>query len=359
MIFSEFVKKCKTGYPASIPQIVAHIQKYLFDNPILSETDIDEKIQESITESLVNETVEKTLEYIEENPDTLPQMEGATALADGASGLVPKPVIGDEDKFLSGDGKFKAVQSPIIIDDSLSSTSENPVQNKVIKQALDNIPVITVDNSLSSSSENPVQNKVIKQALDNIPVITVDSSLSSSSENPVQNKVIKQALDNIPVITVDNSLSSSSENPVQNKVIKQALDNIPVITVDSSLSSSSENPVQNKVIKQALENKWSSIDLLIDSTALPSAGGWSDGSSSWPSPAPIGSSGTCYKATLTTDANNNTIVCAEGDDFVVSDYTQSVCPAPLYVYVDDGEIIVATSKKPLGNVQIKGLVLHQ
>ena len=272
MIFSEFVKKCKTGYPASIPQIVAHIQKYLFDNPILSETDIDEKIQESITESLVNETVEKTLEYIEENPDTLPQMEGATALADGASGLVPKPVIGDEDKFLSGDGKFKAVQSPIIIDDSLSSTSENPVQNKVIKQALDNIPVITVD---------------------------------------------------------------------------------------SSLSSSSENPVQNKVIKQALENKWSSIDLLIDSTALPSAGGWSDGSSSWPSPAPIGSSGTCYKATLTTDANNNTIVCAEGDDFVVSDYTQSVCPAPLYVYVDDGEIIVATSKKPLGNVQIKGLVLHQ
>ncbi len=33
-------------------------------------------------------------------------MEGATVSADGASGLVPKPEAGDQDKFLKGDGTW-------------------------------------------------------------------------------------------------------------------------------------------------------------------------------------------------------------------------------------------------------------
>lgn len=34
--------------------------------------------------------------------------DGATASADGASGLVPKPLAGDQDKFLKGDGTWAA-----------------------------------------------------------------------------------------------------------------------------------------------------------------------------------------------------------------------------------------------------------
>lgn len=53
--------------------------------------------------------------------------------------------------------------------------------------------------------------------------LTVDSALSDSSENPVQNKVIKSALDGkadlSDIVPVDDALLPGSENPVQNKVI--------------------------------------------------------------------------------------------------------------------------------------------
>lgn len=53
----------------------------------------------------------------------------------------------------------------------------------------------------------------------------VDSALSNSSENPVQNKVVKGALDlKVNTSDIDASMSASSENPVQNKVIKAYVD---------------------------------------------------------------------------------------------------------------------------------------
>lgn len=78
-------------------------------------------------------------------------------------------------------------------------------------------PNVKVDPELSSSSESPVQNKVITAALDKkqdklhlgsylefgadgrlnatVPPVSVDSMLSYSSVNPVQNKVVAEALD--------------------------------------------------------------------------------------------------------------------------------------------------------------------
>lgn len=53
--------------------------------------------------------------------------------------------------------------------------------------------------------------------------ITVDSAMSDTSTNPVQNKVVKAAID-AKTIAVDSELSDTSTNPVQNKVVKAALD---------------------------------------------------------------------------------------------------------------------------------------
>ena len=234
------------------------------------------------------------------------------------------------------DSLIDSIDVNVDVDDALSSASTNPVQNKVITAKIDElaqtiednelttagalnylnerigdmytkdevdslIDGIEVDSELSSASTNPVQNKVISQALDDIvneilddeyvvaksltdlddrvsentsrlsntytkdevdgmiDNIEVDDSLSEFSENPVQNKVIKQALDNIIAgqITVDDTLLSSSTNPVQNAVITQAINNIIAgqIYVDDELSSSSTNPVQNKVITSALTDK--------------------------------------------------------------------------------------------------------
>lgn len=65
----------------------------------------------------------------------------------------------------------------------------------------------TVDSKMSDTSENPVQNKVIKKYVDeHAPSITVDSVMSDSSANPVQNKVVKAYVDakKVPMIGIEN-----------------------------------------------------------------------------------------------------------------------------------------------------------
>lgn len=64
-----------------------------------------------------------------------------------------------------------------------------------------------VDSEMSDTSENPVQNKVIKKYVDeHAPSITVDSAMSDSSANPVQNKVVKAYVDakKVPTIGIEN-----------------------------------------------------------------------------------------------------------------------------------------------------------
>lgn len=63
-------------------------------------------------------------------------MKGATASANGASGLVPAPTKGNEGKYLKGDGTW-GTPAKTIVDDTLSDTSTNPVQNKIVKGEID------------------------------------------------------------------------------------------------------------------------------------------------------------------------------------------------------------------------------
>ena len=199
----------------------------------------------------------------------------------------------------------------IIIDNALSSSSTNPVQNKVVKSALDS--KITMPSNGSVGQVLKKTSNGVEWSDDLIGNNIVDSSLSTTSENPVQNKVITNILNEkltIPsggnvgqvikktfngyewaddnkgsgeggAIDVDSSLSDISENPVQNKVIKFELDkkitapengSVGQILsktsdgyawinttsgsiLDTELSSTSENAVQNKIIYEALREK--------------------------------------------------------------------------------------------------------
>lgn len=76
----------------------------------------------------------------------------------------------------------------------------------------------------------------------------VDSALSESSVNPVQNKVVKSALDEKVTNVPGKGLSTEDFT----SVLKDKLDNIESgankTIVDAALNVSSENPVQNKVV---------------------------------------------------------------------------------------------------------------
>ena len=219
---------------------------------------------------------------------------------------------------ITADGTLSAVAEQMTVDSTLSTTSTNPVQNKVITAAInDKQDVLTagagitinnntitatgtsvlIDSTLSTTSTNPVQNKVITAAINNLQsdkqdVLTagagitisgntitatgtsvlIDSTMSTTSVNPVQNKVITSALENRTVATFTNITEATSADVTNLKVntltsaeyatitpsdteLYFITDANSSITIDTSLSTTSTNPVENRVITQALNGK--------------------------------------------------------------------------------------------------------
>ena len=149
------------------------------------------------------------------------------------------------------------VKTPTDTDTNASATVEY-VKNKVSEVAASG--GVDVDNALSATSTNPVQNKVVKAALDK----KAGTAVATTSANGLMSKADKTKLDDIEMgankTTIDSAMSGSSVNPVQNKIIKQYVDDKVAsagsnITVDATLNATSTNPVQNKVVKSALDGK--------------------------------------------------------------------------------------------------------
>lgn len=197
----------------------------------------------------------------------------------------------------------------ITVDTAMSTTSTNPVQNKVVNAELNkkqatlvsgtniktinntsilgsgniSIPTVTVDSEMSDTSTNPVQNKVVKAEIDSKALNVTDTgsgnlSISSLGYSPVTtNSVYISDFTDTDTASVNGSgndvstQSTGSDSPStrataaagSNVTLKSIYFNdlgvtykIPdAVTVDTALSSSSTNPVQNKVINTALAGK--------------------------------------------------------------------------------------------------------
>ena len=184
-------------------------------------------------------------------------------------------------RFKVGDGKKTYNQLPFqdqktrdlipSVDSSLSSTSTNPVQNKIIKSELDK----KAERDVVNTTTNGLMSVADKKKLDGIAAgankITVDTSLSSTSTNPVQNKIINSALSG----KAGTSVATTDANGLMSAADKKKLDGIAAgankITVDTSLSSTSTNPVQNKIINSALSGKAGTSVATTDANGLMSA----------------------------------------------------------------------------------------
>lgn len=114
--------------------------------------------------------------------------------------------------------KLEAIQEEAtknIIDTSLSTTSTNAVQNKAVTTALNskanNLLANNSRDGLMSQGDYSKLSQIENQATKTI----IDTSLSDSSTNPVQNKVINTALntkaDKNTIATVNNNGLMSSE----------------------------------------------------------------------------------------------------------------------------------------------------
>ena len=102
-----------------------------------------------------------------------------------------------------------------------------------------------------------------KSKLDNIApnatAVTVDSALSSTSTNPVQNKVINSALGDKVDKVSGKGLSTNDFTTAEKEKLAGITAGATKVTVDSALSGTSTNPVQNKVINTALAGKVGSV----------------------------------------------------------------------------------------------------
>lgn len=131
-----------------------------------------------------------------------------------------------------------------------------------------------VSATTATQSASGLMSAADKKKLDGIATgateIKVDTSISSTSTNPVQNKVIKTELDKkagtAVATTSANGLMSVADKTKLNGIAKEANKTI----VDTTLSNTSTNPVQNKVVKAALDNKAdkTALDAKADKTAL-------------------------------------------------------------------------------------------
>lgn len=260
------------------------------------DVDVDDTLSPVSTAAIMNKTVTAAL-------NTKAGTAVATTSANGLMSAADKVKLDGVE-----DGATKT-----IVDDAMSDTSTNPVQNKVVMEYIDSrgtLPPVSVkndtmliqvvdgayalrtkesvfpiDDALDTESKNTVENGIIARSLEILHEETqpatsnraglmsasdyiklsniesgatktiVDATLDATSTNPVQNKTVKTALDG----KASTAEATTGAAGLMSAADKAKLDGVEAgankTTVDAALDAASENPVQNKAVKAALDGK--------------------------------------------------------------------------------------------------------
>lgn len=257
----------------------------------------------------VNSDNSAILDYIMNNFDALyAQIPNGRAYVKSVNNITPDSNGNVTVNVGSGGG----TGTNITVDSALSSTSTNPVQNKVLYAALNNkldkngtatyaardssgnIISSTYAKKTDLSSYVKSINNVKPDSAGNVNIstsgggsnITVDSTLDSTSSNAIANKAVYAALDNkldktgtaaaatkatqdsygnVIVNTYARKSDLSGYVKTINNMEPDTNGNINIstgsggtgtsITVDTTLSSTSNNPIANKAVYTAVNNK--------------------------------------------------------------------------------------------------------
>ena len=262
------------------------------------DVDVDDTLSPVSTAAIMNKTVTAALNA----------KAGTAAATTSANGL-----MSSADKVkLDGveDGATKTT-----VDDAISDTSTNPVQNKVVMKYIDSrgsLPPVSVkndtmliqvvdgayalrtkesifpvDDALDTESKNAVENGIIARRFEQLSGVTlpatskrdglmtaanysklsgieagatktiVDATLDETSTNPVQNKTVKTALDGKASTAEATTGAAGLMSAADKAKLDGVEDGATKTIVDDAMSDTSTNPVQNKAVKAALDSKLS------------------------------------------------------------------------------------------------------
>ena len=157
----------------------------------------------------------------------------------------------------------------VTVDDALSDTSTNAIQNKVVKAALDNRAVL--DDANTFTSPNKFDDIYMADGMSslkwyngspNFVVASINSERYTGEANTAK-KASKDGDGNVITSTYATKTELNSCVKTVNNITPDTNGNVTItasgggsnITVDDTLSITSTNPVQNKVIYNALTNK--------------------------------------------------------------------------------------------------------
>ena len=136
---------------------------------------------------------------------------------------------------------------------AISGMDEKKVDNTVFTEALEGKVDKVPGKGLSEDNFTSAEKAKLKGIAENATNVTVDAELSAESTNPVQNKVVKDALDKKVSTEPGKGLSTNDfDNTAKNK-LAGIEEGATKTTVDSTLNETSTNPVQNKAVHAALK----------------------------------------------------------------------------------------------------------
>ena len=274
---------------------------------------VDNKSSETIRGEITSDNIISALTY---TPAKNVNMTAATDSAAGKAGLVPAPAAGKQASFLRGDGtwvvptnttyndvtqsahglmtaadktKLDGIASganKTTVDSEMSSTSTNPVQNKIVQAALDkksdtththtksDIGLGNVENKSSATIRGELTKENVTTALGYTPPTTntTYSDMKAATSNAAGTHGLvpapaagKQASflrgDGTWVVPTNTTYDDATQSAhgLMTAADKTKLDGIASgankTTVDTAMSSTSTNPVQNKIVQAALDKK--------------------------------------------------------------------------------------------------------
>lgn len=172
-----------------------------------------------------------------------------------SAGELPVPALdgGDNGKVMAINGK-KWELKVLPVDDAMSDTSTNPVQNKIVTAELDK----KAGKDVATAGADGLMSATDKVKLDGVEdgatKTIVDDAMSDTSTNPVQNKVVMKYSDSrgtLPPVSTQND--TMLIQVVDGSYALRTKESI--FPIDDALDAASENPVQNKAVKAALDGK--------------------------------------------------------------------------------------------------------
>lgn len=113
-----------------------------------------------------------------------------------------------------------------------------------------------IENEVTArqNADTNLQNQI------NANKITVDTAMSSTSTNPVQNKVVNTALGNKVDKVSGKGLSTNDYTTTEKNKLAGIAEGANKTTIDSALSTSSTNPVQNKIVTSNINTLSSNLN---------------------------------------------------------------------------------------------------